>query len=127
MERHAERIADDLKDIAVVSLHRLMQQGMMPSAQGFPLPGILLRECGAALNVGEEKRDGAGGKSFHLLFHYELPTIATRVSRFWNVRNSPRIMTVTTRSTPPYTSGAAGSCVRSRVNPANVVRMLTTP
>ncbi len=55
-----KRIADDLKNVAVMRCHRLLQNFMMPGEERVKGIGKLLGEWGAALNIGKEKRDGAG-------------------------------------------------------------------
>ena len=61
VERGAKGIADDLEDMAVVRLDRFMQNRMMAREEGGQFGRILLRQRGAALDVGEEEGDGAGG------------------------------------------------------------------
>ncbi len=56
----AKRIADDLKDMALMRGHRLMEQFMMPGEKRRERIGELLGERGAALNVGKQKSNGAG-------------------------------------------------------------------
>jgi hypothetical protein len=70
VERRAERIAGDLKDVSVVHLDRLMQNGMMPREEGGQFGRELLRQRGAALDVREEESDGAGEFSPRFLSAY---------------------------------------------------------
>jgi hypothetical protein len=55
----AEGIARDLKDVPVVCLNGLMQDFVMPREEDWQFGRILLRQRGAALDVGEKKCDGA--------------------------------------------------------------------
>jgi hypothetical protein len=63
MKRDTKRVANNLKDITIVRIHRRLQDGVVPLAQRFPLIGILLRELGTTFDVREEEGDGAGGKN----------------------------------------------------------------
>ena len=62
MKRRAKGVADDLKDVAVMRLNSLMQNRVMPREESRHLSGELLRQRSAALDVGEEKGDGAAGQ-----------------------------------------------------------------
>src|SRR5688572_26936082 len=66
MERGAERIADDLKDIPMIAFDGLPQDLVMSRALRFPDAGMLACQPGAAFDIGEEKRDRAGGISAQL-------------------------------------------------------------
>jgi len=65
VERRTEGITDDLEDVAVLRLDRFAQNCVMVCEEGWQLGGELLRQRGAAFNVGEQKGDGAGGQFSH--------------------------------------------------------------
>jgi hypothetical protein len=62
VECYAECIANDLKDISVVRIHRGLQDGMMAFAQNLPFIGMFLSEFCTALDIGEKEGDSAGGE-----------------------------------------------------------------
>jgi len=55
-----ECIADHLVGIPAVSRNRLPQDHFLATERRLHQPGLMLPQLGAALDVGEEKRDGAG-------------------------------------------------------------------
>ena len=55
-----KKIADDPKDEAVMPFNGLIQDGVVTRKQPWHLFGILLREPGAAFDVGKEEGDSAG-------------------------------------------------------------------
>ena len=59
-ERHAKGIADRLENVAAPRLEGLAQQRIVQRQGGGHGVGIVLPQTRAALDVGEEKRDGAG-------------------------------------------------------------------
>ena len=82
VERGAECIARDLKHMSVVARDGLMQDGVMAREEGRQFGGNLLRQRGAALDVGEEKGDGAGRQVIHRFFlntepRASIPTLPT--------------------------------------------------
>jgi hypothetical protein len=62
MEGGAEGVPDDLEDMAIVCLNGGAQNGVMACPQRLPGITLFLGEFGAALDVGEQEGDGAGGK-----------------------------------------------------------------
>jgi hypothetical protein len=67
MEGCTKRIANDLKDISVISLDRLPQNFMVTREQVGHRIGMLLRDFGTAFNVSEKEGDGAGWQIVHIL------------------------------------------------------------
>ena len=67
MECRAKSITDDLKDVAVMRVHRGLQDGVMAFSQYFPFIGMSLCEFGTAFDIREEEGDGAGGLIAHCL------------------------------------------------------------
>ena len=55
MERGAERIAYNLKDMPVIRFDGVTQDGMMPRPRMFPRIGMFARKFGTAFDVGEEE------------------------------------------------------------------------
>jgi hypothetical protein len=49
----AKRVANNLKDVAIMYIHSGLQDCMVALAQTLPLVGILLRQFGAALDIGK--------------------------------------------------------------------------
>jgi polyhydroxyalkanoate synthesis regulator phasin len=64
----AKGVADDSKDMALMRLNGVLQDGVMAREEGRQFGRELLRQSGAALDVGEEKGDGASGKRAHQLY-----------------------------------------------------------
>ncbi len=60
MKRRAKGVTRDLKDVSMMRPDGLMQNGMMLRKKDRQIGGELLRQRGAAFDVGKQKRDGAG-------------------------------------------------------------------
>jgi hypothetical protein len=53
VKSNAKGIPNDLEDMSIVSLHGLIENGVVSGAQCFPLIAILFCDFGAAFDVGE--------------------------------------------------------------------------
>src|SRR5262245_20955910 len=60
VKRSAEGVADDQEDMAVAASDSLVEDRMVAREQGGQGLGILLRQVGAPLDVGEQEADRAG-------------------------------------------------------------------
>src|SRR5574341_589859 len=83
MECSTKRVAYDLEDIPIIGFNRLAQDRVMLCQEQRHLIGETLQQAGAALDIGEQKGDGAAWRlparqverSTHHYLYYWLPRV----------------------------------------------------
>ncbi len=73
VERRAESVATRLEDMAVMIVDALAQQRIVTRERGAHRRGVRFPQARAALDVGEQQRDGAGRKVCHRVASLRAP------------------------------------------------------
>src|SRR5262245_18142117 len=84
-KRCAIRVSNNLKDITIVSINRLIKNFIVPGQEGRHRMRMLLCKFRAAFNVGEQECDDARGRHTH-----KNPLLLKYLSNYFFLFASPR-------------------------------------